>query len=113
MMTVLNTVEIMDINPWVHYLIGAGLVVGVIGIIMMSRSPLYATLPMWVTISGIAFMLVALIGIAVFPKVPTGKFQIEATFTDDFPFTSVMKEYEVIEQRGDIFLLEPKERTVE
>ena len=45
-------------------------------------------------------------------QVPNGKFKIEATFTDDYPFLSVMEEYNVIEQRGDIFVLEPKERDV-
>lgn len=46
-------------------------------------------------------------------KVPSGKFHIEATFSDDMPFNSVMKEYNIVEQHGDIFILEPKERKVD
>lgn len=41
-------------------------------------------------------------------QVPNGKFHIEATFSEDMSFLSVMENYNILEQRGDIFLLEPK-----
>ena len=46
-------------------------------------------------------------------QISNGKYQIEATFSEDMPFLSVMKEYDIVEQRGDIFVLEPKEREID
>ena len=41
-------------------------------------------------------------------KNKTGRFQIEATISDDMPFNSIYDNYKIIEKRGDIYLLEPK-----
>lgn len=112
MMTVLNTVEIMDVNPWVVRLVICMIVFGISSILWVVFKP-FDNGHIVAFVMAILCGLLAIIGVVVFPEVPTGKFQIEATFTDDFPFTSVMKEYDVIEQRGDIFLLEPKEREVD
>lgn len=46
-------------------------------------------------------------------QVPNGKFHIEATFSEDMSFLSVMENYNILEQRGDIFLLEPKASPIE
>ena len=112
-MTVLNTVEIMNPHP-------AGIAMLAISLIFFVACFLLAlfaidcdTAIVVVAVLGIVFAAAGMFTALLAPDVPTGKFQIEATFTDDFPFISVMNEYEVIEQRGDIFVLEPKERTVE
>ena len=111
-MTTLNTIEIMDVNPWVYYLLIADIVMGVLSIILTIIFDFNTkTACILLVLCAICF-IAAILGIHNLTEVPTGRFQIEATFTDDFPFTSVMKEYDVIEQRGDIFLLEPKEREV-
>lgn len=41
-------------------------------------------------------------------KYKTGRFQIEATISDDMHFNSIYDNYKIIEKRGDIYLLEPK-----
>lgn len=112
MMTVLNTVEIMDPHP-------AGIAMIIFALVSLAICILAAIIawdsnPVAIpfAILGIIFATAGIFTIIFAPEVPTGKFQIEATFTDDFSFTSVMKEYEVIDQRGDIFILEPKEREV-
>lgn len=60
-----------------------------------------------------AFVILAINSDASIFQEPNGKFQIEATFSEDMPFLSVMNEYNIVEQRGDIFVLEPKEREVD
>lgn len=38
---------------------------------------------------------------------PTGEYYVRATFTEDFPFLSVVGTYEIVERDGDEFLLKP------
>lgn len=112
MMTTLNTIEIMDVNPWIMRLFIASVVTSAFVLVLAAFKP-NGNSAVAAGILAIILAVATVISLAVLPDIPTGKFQIEATFTDDFPFTSVMKEYEVVEQRGDIFVLEPKEREVD
>ena len=112
MMTVLNTMEIMDVNPWAVRLVICGIIAGILSLVVLAASDFESYAPIiCLAVSG-AFLVAAILSVIVLPEVPTGKFQIEATFTDDFSFNSVLKEYDIVEQRGDIFVLEPKEREV-
>ena len=108
MMTVLNTIEIMEPHPIGIYLILLAFVCLITCLVICFVRIDWTHVIITLICFGIGFGVVGLGALIIAPEVPTGKFQIEATFTDDFPFTSVMKEYDVIEQRGDIFLLEPK-----
>lgn len=108
MMTTLNTIEITSVPAWCAYPIVVGFVCLAIALILCCvRLELLYTVTTF-TVIGIVCGVFGLIAAIAAPEVPTGKFQIEATFTKDFPFVSVMEQYNVIEQRGDIFLLEPK-----
>jgi len=40
--------------------------------------------------------------------VPTGCYRYECTIDDDASFTDILEEYDVIEQRGEIWVLEDK-----
>ena len=39
----------------------------------------------------------------------SGKTRIEALISDDMPFNAIYDQYEIIEKRGDIYLLESRE----
>ena len=110
-MTTLNTIEIMEISDsFVRTVVGLfllAIIIFAIGLILMPNFN-HEVLSTALMVVSLLLICGCLIGLIFAPEVPTGRFQIEATFTDDFPFTSVMEQYNVIEQRGDIFLLEPK-----
>lgn len=42
-------------------------------------------------------------------NVPTGRYRYECTIDDDVSFTDILEEYDVVEQRGEIWVLEDKE----
>lgn len=108
MMTTLNTIEIMKPHPICGYLLLVALVCVIVSMILCNTRFFNTNVFAVFTAVGIVFSVLGIIALIAVPEIPTGKFQIEATFTKDFPFTSVMEQYTVIEQRGDIFLLEPK-----
>lgn len=39
----------------------------------------------------------------------TGRYKYEVTIDDDVPFTEIYKKYDVVEQKGDIWVLKDKE----
>lgn len=41
-------------------------------------------------------------------KEPTGRYEYEVTLSDDASFTDIIKEYDFVEQRGDIYVLRDK-----
>lgn len=46
-------------------------------------------------------------------SVHTGRYRYEATVDDSVTFNNIMKKYEVVEQRGEIWILEDKEEKIE
>lgn len=114
MLTPLNTIEILEVS---RIGIGCGLSLIVCGFFMFFRSMNYDGSSLARTI---AMILITVLSISTgffmtlnFSandawKNKTGRFQIEATISDDMPFNSIYDQYEIIEKRGDIYLLEPK-----
>ena len=66
----------------------------------------------WSTIiSGILFLITCIvIGTVDLEKSKnTGRYKYEATIDKDVPFTEVYKKYDVVKQKGDIWVLKDKE----
>ena len=64
-----------------------------------------------IIISGILFLITCITMCAVnFEKSKnTGRYKYEATIDKDVPFTEVYKKYDVVKQKGDIWVLKDKE----
>lgn len=110
MMTTLNMIEMTKINPVLIIIAIAVTVIG-IGLIILSMKNENRFSAFFLTFGTICFGVgVSLLIVSENEemKVETGKYRIEATITDDMPLNSVYEQYEIIDKRGDIYLLEPK-----
>jgi hypothetical protein len=57
-----------------------------------------------------AWLFLSIIGIMIFkPIEPTGRFRYECTIDETVSMKDVYERFEIIEQRGDIWVLEDKE----
>ena len=111
-MTTINLIELMKCPDWYDTLLLALLfLVAVFGLIWCFTNKI--PFVYFAIVFALAFITLASDAVTARFKVPSGKFHIEATFTDGMPFNAVMKEYNIVEQRGNIFVLEPKERIVD
>lgn len=96
-MEILNKMEIMEIscNWWiavVAILIGTGLAIWL-------REALLVFL---VTIVGLIIMLCAS------TEIPTGRYQYEAIITDDSGYKEMVENYNIVEVKGQIYVIEEK-----
>lgn len=109
--TILNQTEIMEMS-------GAGLTWGLIlvigGIIGAIVFCILADLiDSNFAIGAVLCMVAFVAGIIVFAitdrSVPTGRYQYEVTIDESVNFKDLYTQYDVIEQRGNIYILEDKE----
>lgn len=121
---ILNTTEILGNPSWAINLISIGLFIATIGaifmIITMIMDGAYKfTYKTTVTMAVVSFLTI-IVGLLVViitsitslqKRVPTGRCQYEATIDDTVSFTELNDQYEVIEQRGKIWILEDKEES--
>lgn len=59
-------------------------------------------------IAAIACLLFLMFGPAVISDVPTGRYRYEVTIDESVSFNDIYERYEIVEQRGDIWVLEEK-----
>ena len=115
-MTAINLIELMECPDWYGILLLVLLcLVAVFSIVCCSvtqKGRPFNFLLLFIIVFGLAFIVLTSDAAMNRFKVPSGKFHVEAIFTDDMPFNAVMKEYNIVEQRGNVFVLEPKERIV-
>ena len=111
MIQTLNMIKIMKVNPIVIVSGVAMLFLSIPMFRLFSRTdkPLLSAVSLFlgVILLGVGSALI-LTSNAPEMKISTGKYRIEATISDDIPFNAVYDQYEIIEKRGDIYLLEPK-----
>ena len=64
-----------------------------------------------VIISGILFLMpyITMCTVDLEKSKNTGRYKYEATIDEDVPFTEVYKKYDVVKQKGDIWVLRDKE----
>lgn len=110
-MTILNQYEILEnVTPIWWYI---GVVVFIISIIVffaISDKSVSSILG-WILV---AIIFLGVIWVSVVYEivhkedVPTGRYRYECIIDDDASFTDILEDYVVIEQRGDLWILEDK-----
>lgn len=113
-MTTLYTEEIIRMHPVWTYMILFGMIGAIVALFIFAwfdcvnnvKSAKVAKIGLIVCM--VCFAIGAICGCVFGIGDVHDGMRIEATFTDDFSFTSVMDRYDIVEQRGDIFVLEPK-----
>ena len=113
-MTILNQYEILESTTPIWWGIGIAvftiIIVGIIFFIPTSMNDVLHIL-CWILV---AVIFLCIIWVSVVYKiahredVPTGRYQYECTIDDGASFTDIMNNYIVVEQRGDIWVLEDK-----
>lgn len=109
-MIILNTIELTRAS-WVPFVVAACLIMsifvsipfvnkvknGFVSGVLMIYSFLALLIGMMLLLTGNKF------------QEPTGEYQYEVVFEDDVSFMKVIEKYNIVEQRGEIFVVEEKE----
>lgn len=113
-MTILNQYEILENVTPIWWIIGfVALLICIIGIISFiptSQNPI-APILCWILI---AALFLGIIWVSVVYEivhkedVPTGRYRYECIIDDDTSFADILEDYVVVEQRGDLWILEDK-----
>ena len=111
--TVLNQTEIMDSPSWLIWTIAIGAVVLII-VIGLLVTCLTDSDGFGVFVGGVVAILYGLMLCATFANtVPTGRYKYEVIIDESVSFEDIYENYDVIEQRGDLWILEDKEKMSE
>ena len=111
-MTILNTIELTKTAPIVDGIFISCIALFILGfIIAFTVSTKYAKIGTTLAAIAVASFLGAFIcaGLKDDITVPSGEVHYEVLINDDTSFTEVIEKYDIIEQRGEIFVLEEKE----
>lgn len=119
---ILNTTEILENPSWTINLINVGSFIAIIGAIFMIVTMIIAHKFTYKTIKtmAVASLSTIIVGLIVViitsitssqKLIPTGRCQYEVTIDDTVSFTELNDQYEVIEQRGKIWVLKDKEES--
>lgn len=107
---VLNVTQIMESPSWAALLIVFGVLCLWIFIALIVASFQFEKI--MPVIIGCILLVISLIsfriGIQYLGTVPTGKYKYEVTIDKDVSFTELNSKYNIIEQRGNIYILEDK-----
>lgn len=114
-MTVLNVIELTKTAPFMKWIV-AGCLIGVIlffiiGISCAGKGVIHDKIAGWCFVATVVSLFAAIVCGAISDNVvvPTGEYQYEITIDDETSFSEVIEKYNIIEQRGDIFVVEEKE----
>ena len=106
-MTILNTIELTRAS-WIPFVVAACLIASVfISIPFVNKVKngfVSGILMIYSFLALLIGMMLLLTGDEV--QVPTGEYQYEVIFEDNVSFTEVIEKYNIIEQRGEIFVVE-------
>lgn len=110
-MNILNKTEVLkDVTPTWWYVV---LIVSVVALIVMvviekkTNSVFLALTILLTIIFGLTWSL-GVKPIVTKEDVPTGRYRYECTIDDDASFVDIAEKYVVVEQRGDLWILEDK-----
>ena len=107
---ILNKTEIMEYTYAQHIFFAVLIIVWCVSAILVIIS--FICDSKWsIIIGGILFLITYIvIGAADLEKSKnTGRYKYEATIDENVPFTEVYKKYDVVKQKGDIWVLRDKE----
>lgn len=103
--TILNTTAVTGLPTWVSVL---AFVIFFIGAIVFAVSMILDG-PVWVTASFLMIGLIIMIACGIFKyTVKTGEYRYECIIDDSVSYNEVVENYKIVEQRGDIWVLEDK-----
>lgn len=102
---VLNKVPLTGLPTWVDITLVALVILGII----VATISLIKDWPAIVCKCSILITVVALVAwLGLINTVKTGEYRYECTIDDAVPYNEIVDNYNVIEQRGDIWVLEDK-----
>lgn len=103
--TILNTTAVTGLPTWISVL---AFVIFFIGAIVFAVSMILDG-PVWVTASSLMIGLIIMIACGIFKyTVKTGEYRYECIIDDSVSYNEVVENYKIVEQRGDIWVLEDK-----
>ena len=102
--TILNKIAITGLPPWIMV---SAIVLLAIGLLIFTVS-IIADWPTWTVIIPAVSLLVFVICGILDGIIKTGEYRYECIIDDSVPYTEVVENYKIIEQRGDIWVLEDK-----
>lgn len=103
--TILNKTAVTGLPAWVSVL---AFVIFFIGAIVFAVSMILDG-PVRVTASSLMIGLIVMIAYVIFScTVKTGEYRYECTIDDSVSYNEVVENYKIVEQRGDIWVLEDK-----
>lgn len=103
--TILNTTAVTGLPTWVSVL---AFVIFFIGAIVFAVSMILDG-PVYVTAYSLMISLIIMFVYGIFNfTVKTGEYRYECTIDDSVSYNEVVENYKIVEQRGDIWVLEDK-----
>ena len=103
--TILNKTAVTGLPTWALVL---AFVIFFIGAIVFAASMILDG-PVWVTISSLIISLSIMVTCGILNCiVKTGEYRYECTIDDSVSYNEVVENYKIVEQRGDIWILEDK-----
>ena len=103
--TVLNEIAVTGVPSWMMI---SAIIISIIGFIVFAIA-IIAEWPAWKAIIPIIIVLFTWFICGIFNiTFKTGKYQYECIIDDSVPYNEVIENYNIIEQRGDIWVLEDK-----
>ena len=103
--TILNKTDITGLPTWVSVL---AFIVFVTGLIVFAVSMILDG-PVWITTSSLMISLIVMVACGTFKyTVKTGEYRYECIIDDSVSYNEVVENYKIVEQRGDIWVLEDK-----
>lgn len=110
---ILNKTEIMDTPGWFCWVIFIGAVIIFMGLSMVFELVFDAE-TIGNIIGGVCMIIfLGSMCTKFINSIPTGRYQYEVTMDESVPFEKLYEQYDVIEQRGNIWVIEDKEKTSE
>ena len=112
-MTILNTIELMKVSPACKGICCGcfiSLVLFIVASICQAGRDGFEKYVIWYVLGIIVSFVGAIVCVYISDNftVPTGEYQYEILIDDTVSFTDVTEKYNIIEQRGEIFVVEEK-----
>lgn len=102
--TILNKIAVTGVPSWIAL---SAIILFTIGLLVFIVS-IMADGPVWTVIIPLVSLLVLVAYSILNATIKTGEYQYECIIDDSVPYNKVIENYNIIEQRGDIWVLEDK-----
>lgn len=104
--TILNKIAITGLPTWANILVVILITFG-IGVFVVSIIADF-DLPTWAAVFPLASLAVLVVGVILNGTIKTGEYRYECTIDDSVSYNEIVENYDIVEQRGDIWVLEDK-----